>query len=171
MFIVSLSGFTPGGKTFAASWRNEVPETLLITFTMMILFFIIDQKKYTDVLNGINNDDIKGADKKGMEVRENGNTYFIPYVNILYISAHGKISVVHTIKREYKLPRLIRELAEVLPADFFRIHKSFIVNLTKVIQMKYFSGGSYTVLLNDDEKTTLPVSRSVRDKLKKKIFV
>jgi two-component system LytT family response regulator len=53
--------------------------------------------------------------------------------------------------------------ARLDPARFFRIHRSTIVNLDHVIELRHVSHGDYAVLLRDG--TTLKGSRARREEL------
>ena len=173
MGIVGLAGFTPGGGSVVDAWKNDIAETVIIAVVMSFVFTLSDNKNYLEALDGNTGmplDEIGSHDKTGMEIRESGETCFIRFENIFYISAHGKVVVVHAAGREYRLPRLLGDVENMLPPGMFlRIHKSFIVNPEKIVSMKYYAGGSYTVLLNDAEETVLPVSRSCREELKKRL--
>ena len=167
--IAGLAGMLPGGLDFWTTLRKEIPEALLIASVLGFVFSVLNHNHFPHIAK-LPLDTIEKNTEQGISIRENGNEFFVPFANILYLSAHGKITIVHTKKREYKVSRLLGEMAEMLPEKkFYRNHKSFMVNLNAIAQLKYFIGGSYTVLLNDEEETSLPLSRSARTELKKRI--
>lgn len=112
----------------------------------------------------------KEMDPTGIVIRDGENHYVVGHDEIYYCSAHGKQSVVHTAKKEYLTPRLLKDLETLLPErGFCRIHKSYLLNLSKVSHLQYNMGGSYIAFLTDEENTNLPVSRGHVVELKKRI--
>ena len=58
--------------------------------------------------------------------------------------------------------KTLREYEELLkPSGFFRVHKSFLVNLSKIIRLEKAEGG-YVVMTN---KTRIPIGASRKDQL------
>lgn len=60
-------------------------------------------------------------------------------------------------------------LVQLLPANFERIHKSYIVDMKEVTEFKAESGGKYTAMLKSGDE--LPVSRSKYKPLKTKYLI
>jgi DNA-binding LytR/AlgR family response regulator len=57
----------------------------------------------------------------------------IPYVDILFAEAMENYVAIHTREKKYIAHLTFRTLEEKLPAaDFLKVHKSYIVNLTKI---------------------------------------
>lgn len=56
--------------------------------------------------------------------------YKIPMNEILYIETHGlkRCLLIHTIETTYEYPKSLNELLAILPENFYRCHKSYIVN-------------------------------------------
>ena len=52
------------------------------------------------------------------------------------------------------------------PDKFFRVHRSYIVNIEWIKEMRPWSHGDYVIYLKNDEKVQL--SRRYRDKIFKK---
>ena len=118
-------------------------------------------------------DDLKSQDElslKGITLQEKGSHQFIKYNDIIYLSSHGKKTIVHTEDHDYEISQLIKDIEEMLPIDFFlRVHKQFIINLNFIEKIQYYTGGRYLAFLKDEEKNTIPVGRTyvanVKDKL------
>lgn len=51
--------------------------------------------------------------------------------------------------------------------SFFRTHRSFIVNIKKIREIQPLFNGTYQLIINDKEKSEVPVSRSQAQKLRK----
>ncbi|MCR9143679.1 MAG: LytTR family DNA-binding domain-containing protein [bacterium] len=106
--------------------------------------------------------------RHGIFVSENDRHCFVPYEKILYLSSHGKQTVVHTPGVDFRTPRLLKKMESVLPeTSFARIHKQFIVNVFQIDRLEYFMNGSYMLHLKDDDES-LPVSRTYAPKLKER---
>jgi len=97
-------------------------------------------------------------------------TYLLPYLEIVYLSAHNKSTVIHSIDKEYSSFRLLKEFEEDLPNSLFvRIHKSYLVNVTFVSNIRYDKGGAYLIQLKNEDETMLPVGRTYAPVLKVKL--
>ncbi len=105
---------------------------------------------------------------EGLSCKVGANIYFVPFGEIIYLSSHGRFTVVHAAAGEYKLSRLLKDVLEQLPSsDFMRIHKSYVVALPYLSHAQYMIGGTYVVYLKDGEETTLPVGRKYTAELKR----
>lgn len=84
--------------------------------------------------------------------------YQIKYKHISYIQAYGNYARVNTENRTILIPETMIHLELILPSEIFvRIHKSYIVNITrigKIIENRITIG-----------ETVLPVGRTYRSKL------
>lgn len=62
---------------------------------------------------------------------------FIKLEDIYFIQAHGSYTFIYTIhNQELKFSKDLKEIQEMLPAFFIRIHKSYVVNKTKLKSIK-----------------------------------
>ncbi|MCX2429905.1 LytR/AlgR family response regulator transcription factor [Pedobacter sp. GR22-10] len=76
--------------------------------------------------------------------------------DILYIKGSSNYSQINTHQREYLTNRMIKEISgELSELPFFRIHKSYIINVNKMIKVD-----TNTVYL--EEGTELPISETYR---------
>lgn len=79
--------------------------------------------------------------------------------DIKWINSEGRYISLHTEKRRYVLVKSLKELMQALnPGQFRRIHKSTIVNLSLVAELKSRLNGDYDVILTDG--TILRLSRN-----------
>ncbi|PJZ70421.1 hypothetical protein CH373_04930 [Leptospira perolatii] len=105
----------------------------------------------------------------GIFVSEGVNHFLVPYSDIIYVSSHGKKTVLHTIKKEIQTSRLLKVIEFKLPKSrFVRVHKQFIVNMKFISHIQYYSSGQYLLYLKDGEESIIPVSRLYAPKLKEK---
>ncbi|MCI8631470.1 MAG: LytTR family transcriptional regulator [Firmicutes bacterium] len=73
--------------------------------------------------------------------------------DITYIESEARKIHIHTADAEYSVYRKLDEIADILPENFYRCHKSCIINLEKVINMKdrfiYFECGACIAICAD----------------------
>lgn len=75
-------------------------------------------------------DDINGSPKRYIKI-DNKNT-IIDESEILYVKRDGMKLIFHTKNRDYETYSSFNKIQEVLPDNFIRAHKSFIVNIKKI---------------------------------------
>ncbi len=56
--------------------------------------------------------------------------------DILYIESRGHSCVIHSLEQEFSVRGSIDELAAGLDEDFFRCHKSFLLNFAHVVELR-----------------------------------
>jgi two-component system LytT family response regulator len=97
-------------------------------------------------------------------VRSAGRISFLPTGEIDWIEAADYYSCLHAGARTHLLRRSMAELERDLETErFCRIHRSTIVNLARVRDLRSDTSGEYEVVLRDE--TRLKVSRTYRGKL------
>ena len=85
----------------------------------------------------------------------------LPPKEIIYIETNGRGSILHTKTAIYETTTPIGSLEQRLVGQpFFRIHKSFLVNLDFVNSVFLWKSGSYAMNLKGFEKEILPIGRS-----------
>lgn len=97
--------------------------------------------------------------KKGFEIK------VIPIEEISYFRSANIYTELH-LKDEHTViyDKSIKQLIPLLPSNFNRIHKSYIVDLEKIDAIQTYGGGKYRVILKSGE--SLPVSRKRIQQLK-----
>ncbi|HZI17632.1 MAG TPA: LytTR family DNA-binding domain-containing protein [Pyrinomonadaceae bacterium] len=97
-------------------------------------------------------------------VKSSGRVFFLNTGEIDWIEAEGNYVNIHTGKKSHLLRETISGLESQLdPREFVRIHRSAIVNISRIRELQPWSHGEYHVILQDGTRLTL--SRSYRDKL------
>lgn len=90
---------------------------------------------------------------------------FLATEEIDYVESEGNYARLHVGRESYLLRQTISSLElQVNPARFARIHRSTIVNLSRVKELHLISRGDFTVLLRDGRE--LLSTKSYRDRLK-----
>jgi two-component system, LytTR family, response regulator len=93
-------------------------------------------------------------------------TLFVKAEDIDWIRADRNYLELHVGRQQYLLRSSIGALEQQLdPGRFTRIHRSFIVNLDRVRELRMVAPGEHQVCLADG--TELPVSASYRDRLRR----
>lgn len=92
---------------------------------------------------------------------------FLEIAQIVYAETDGHRCVVHTTSRSYEVNQLLGELEKKL-ADFgfFRIHKSYLINLSFISELFAGSGNGLSVHMKGYESRELPVGREKLKTLK-----
>jgi DNA-binding LytR/AlgR family response regulator len=97
-------------------------------------------------------------------IRDSGTIRRLKLKDIDYLEAKGDHVKIYLANQTYTIYSSLKSVEEKLPADiFFRIHRSFIINLNKIDTME----GS-TVIIN---KGFVPVSDAYRAALNKRIQI
>ena len=89
----------------------------------------------------------------------------MPLNDILWIDAAGDYMCVHTPSDTHVLRATMRELESRLdPRRFQRIHRSTIVNVARVRELRSHLNGEYFLILDSGQQ--LKLSRSYKDKVR-----
>ncbi len=99
-----------------------------------------------------------------------GGTELLDYDQVHYAQADGDYSRVHTYDHSYLCTASLGELEEKLPANrFARIHRSYLVNLSKVSGVRRAAPERLLLQLADAEKTELDVARRQARQLRERL--
>jgi two-component system LytT family response regulator len=105
----------------------------------------------------------KAASLKRLFVKDQGKIVLLDPVKINWIEADDKYIRLYTSEKKYFIRQTLNAVeAELDPQIFARIHRSFMVNLTRVSELHPMFNGEYVLILNDGTKLTL--SRNYRDR-------
>lgn len=116
------------------------------------------------------NEQLPEIETMGLPVQERESYYIIPYDKIVYLSAHNKYTVIHSSEKEIRTLKYLQEIEKKLPlSKFVRIHRQYIINIQYLSRIQHDNSGRYLAELNDSDDTTLPVSRTYAEVLKKMI--
>jgi len=100
---------------------------------------------------------------------ENGNKFVnVPTKEILYIEADKDYSRIYTVDKSYLSNYGITVLEQRMdPSLFFRIHRSYIVNIEHIKELHKEGSTAQVIMTND---VALNVSRSYMEDLKKLLY-
>ncbi len=101
-------------------------------------------------------------------VRARGRVHFLRAADITWIEAEGNYVRLHVGTDAYLIREKIGTLETRLdPAAFVRVHRSSIVNLNAVRELRPWFSGDYVIALKDG--TELRLSRGYRDRLRARV--
>jgi two-component system, LytTR family, response regulator len=99
--------------------------------------------------------------------RVGDRTTLLKIGEILYFQSDNKYTSVYTANREYLIDTpLVALERELNPRDFVRIHRSALVNVSWIAEIRRSFNGKMTVVLRDAVGRELQASRSYVDNLK-----
>ncbi|MCP4138131.1 MAG: response regulator transcription factor [bacterium] len=105
-----------------------------------------------------------------LSFRENRIQCLVAFKDIIYLSSHGKRTVIHTEEKDFEASSILKDIEEKLAADdFVRIHKQYIVNTKHITRIQHDVGGQYVAVFNDSDESTLPVGRTYVSTLKERL--
>ncbi|HWT02822.1 MAG TPA: LytTR family DNA-binding domain-containing protein [Pyrinomonadaceae bacterium] len=97
-------------------------------------------------------------------IKAGGEVNFVPAEEVDWLQAVGYYTKIHAGRNSYLLRGNLGSIeARLDPGEFARIHRSAVVNLSRVRRLKDWFGGECLVVLRDG--TELKVSRRYRQRL------
>ncbi len=94
----------------------------------------------------LKNDGIQEKNGFTLPFKDKDATIFIETMSIFYFEKAGKRVLAHCSKGKFETKETLRELEEKLGDPFFRSHKSFLINISKIEGIvKLNKGTSYQV--------------------------
>ena len=105
-----------------------------------------------------------------LAVKEGGNIVLVPVDEIDWIEAADNYVRLHRGKHYHLLRESLGRLEETLDQRrFARIHRSAMVNLSRIRALEPVPGGEYDVILTDGQRLTL--SRGYRDRFQERFKI
>ena len=154
---------TAAAQSFHTVIVSAYPNQALEAFQYGVLDFIVKpfgRSRLLEVLDRVQartkTDD---ADTKYLSVKAKEGYRLVEIENITHMKSVGPYVELHF--KEEKMELLLKtmnRLEQILPAYFFRTHRSYFVNLNAIDSFCHAGGGKYELSLKDG--TVLPLSRS-----------
>lgn len=89
------------------------------------------------------------------------------FENISYLRAEDKYVYIHTVDgQKYLTDQTLAALMEKLPAAFYRIQKSYIINRDRIREMHRHFNGRYLFIMEDKDSSRLTSGRTYHDAIK-----
>jgi two-component system LytT family response regulator len=100
-----------------------------------------------------------GAHLERVAIRDGANVYVIPVSKIDYVEAQDDYVCFHSEGKNLLKQQTLGEVESALnPAQFVRIHRSYILNIDRLAKLELYAKDSHAAILRDGSR--LPVSRS-----------
>lgn len=100
-------------------------------------------------------------------VEQRGKTILLRPEEIIYIYTDKDNVFAKTQKESYLTRFTLRDLeARLNPNLFFRTHRCYLVNIKRMRELVPYFNGTYSVVVDDHERSEVPVSRTQSRKLK-----
>lgn len=167
IFLLDIKMDKLNGMEIAKKIREIDKKEVEIIFTTSLVKYIQDGyevRAYRYLLKPIKFDDLKkhltSCIKEINEKKENyivvngkNDVYKINISHITYVEIQNKDMTIHTIDKDYNIKMSIDKIEKELSRyNFFRCHKSFLVNISYIENIKQY----IAILENKDE---VPISR------------
>ncbi|HHM02050.1 MAG TPA: response regulator transcription factor [Caldithrix abyssi] len=108
-------------------------------------------------------ENIGRAPLQQLTVRSGDRVFFINYDDICFFEASDKLVSLFTAEESYVCDLSLNELEKRLPGESFRrVHRSVLVNIRHIREAQRWFGGRYRLVMNDNRRSTLPVSRGLK---------
>ena len=88
---------------------------------------------------------------------------------ILCFEAEETLVFARTSASRFMIERTLTDLEHRLGSKFFRTHRSYLVNLAQVSEILPDEAGTYRIVLRDEARTEVPLSRRQARRLREKI--
>lgn len=125
----------------------------------------------SDIIDRINALLSSVADFKGVKREFNkipceqfGRVILVDEHDIVFCFIENEQTFVKTLNKKHLTSFTLHELES--KGGFFRVHRSYLVNLNKIKELYPWFHGTYKIVMTDDDKTEIPVSRNNVKKLK-----
>lgn len=102
-----------------------------------------------------------------LSVKKSGQIELIAIADIDYISASGHYSELYCGNNSSLHDKSIEKITNLLPKNFERIHRSYLVNMNRVKRLIVEAGSKYSIELRNG--TILPVGRTRYANIKQKL--
>lgn len=97
---------------------------------------------------------------KKLAISSEGKTVYEDVDDIIYIETQGRGCVIHVDKKQYYEGKSIGKYEKKLEGlPFFRCHKSYLINLTKVKELFPWENNSLGLKMQGSGQQVLPVAR------------
>lgn len=154
-------------RTYAVDYLLKPIETDAIKRSIEKLRVMgFNQAQFSEALERLL--EISGADYlTRVSCKVGDRTILVKTGEILYFQADNKYTALHTVVNEFLIDTPLVELeAKLNPKDFIRIHRSILVNLSWIAEIRRTFDGKLSVVLKDAKGTQLVASRHYADNIK-----
>ncbi|MED3573729.1 LytR/AlgR family response regulator transcription factor [Cytobacillus praedii] len=142
--------FTTGYDEFAVEAFNiSAADYIVKPIERTRLFIALEKAKKLIQLNSGRNQLKKTVNK--LVIKSNNTFLYLSVDDILYAEKEGRKTILHTKNSYFETSESLQELEGKLPNQFYKTHRSFLVNLKKITKI-VSSGETYLAYFNGTEK-------------------
>ena len=154
---------TATAQSFHTVIISAYPDQAIEAFQYGVIDFIVKpfgRKRLDEVLQRVQGQpDNRDVNAKFLSVRVNDEYKLIQIENIVYMKSVGSYIELHLQNGEMELLlKTMNRLEQILPPHFFRMHRSYFINLNEIKSFRHAGGGNYKLMIKDGAE--LPLSRS-----------
>ncbi|WP_110929597.1 LytR/AlgR family response regulator transcription factor [Bacillus massiliglaciei] len=80
---------------------------------------------------------------KKLTLKTNNSYLYLPVDDILFLERESRKTIIHTLDKQYETNEALQSFEDKLNGDFCKTHRSFLVNLKKIVHIQPI-GESYT---------------------------
>lgn len=141
--------------------KEASPETEVICISSIDDFTEVHSKKNSkDTKRGCYNKIDKYVKKvikaKGkLLIKHHDFIYLLNFNDIIFIEKNNKTAIIHTKNGKYSIYKPLYEIECCLDDSFFRVHKSYIININKLSRIGTYGNGAYILYFEDYEENAL----------------
>jgi two-component system, LytTR family, response regulator len=142
--------FTTGYEEFAVEAFNlSVVDYIVKPIERTRLFIALDKAKKSLQLEKTIAQKSKQYNK--LSIKSNNSYLYLTIDDILYVEKEGRKTILHTKSERFETTESLLDFEELLPDFFFKTHRSYLVNLTKIIKIEP-SGETYLACFANSTK-------------------
>lgn len=161
--IHAVEAFEIGAVDYLLKPLN--PSRLYKTLEKIRSIYKDDNNSQEQSVNATAQFKLKKLDK--LPAEKNGRIKLVDLSEIIFAEAYSGEAVIKTENDRLIYKGTIKSLENRLKNNkFFRVQKSYIVNLDKIAEVIPWFKGTYWLIMDDAEKTQIPVSKSQIKELK-----
>lgn len=113
-----------------------------------------------------NTDDSKAVQNTKLKVKANDKTIFVNISDIEFLESQDGKVYINLDGEKFIMETTLQNAEEELQGHgFYRCHRSYIVNLHKVSEIITWSKNAYSVIIDNHEKSKIPLSRAKHNEI------
>ncbi|MFF2092194.1 LytTR family transcriptional regulator DNA-binding domain-containing protein [Paenibacillus sp. NPDC058174] len=110
---------------------------------------------------------VTAAKLEKLMIKADDKFVFVDPSDIYYVESNDGLSHIHTKTGDFTTAWTLTELEEKLaPYQFYRCHRSYLVNLNHASELITWTRSSYSLVIRDDKKSMIPMSKTRFEEIK-----
>jgi DNA-binding LytR/AlgR family response regulator len=102
-----------------------------------------------------------GAPPSRVALEDGERMRLVKVAEIRYVQANGHVVTARVFDGDLRWKGSLAEAAARLePAGFLRVHRAYLVNPDRVVEVEPFFGGSFLLRVDDKARSEVPISRN-----------